>query len=177
MKCPRCEHENPSKAKFCLECGVHLALTCAQCGAELPADAKFCLQCGRQVSAPSAEQSRFTSPEAYTPKHLAEKILTSKSALAKGPSDKPGSTEQVELYACKDRRELMEPYDRLLGDAMEGPSLLFSRQDEVEAAWRIVDPVLRDPPPVHEYEPGTWGPRQADELVASHGGWHNPKVT
>ncbi len=79
MKCPRCEHENPSKAKFCLECGVHLALTCAQCGAELPADAKFCLQCGRQVSAPSAELSRFTSPEAYTPKHLAEKILTSKS--------------------------------------------------------------------------------------------------
>jgi glucose-6-phosphate 1-dehydrogenase len=83
----------------------------------------------------------------------------------------------VELYACKDRRELMEPYDRLLGDAMEGDTMLFSRQDEVEAAWRIVDPVLKDPPPVHEYEPGTWGPAEADKLVTSHGGWRNPKVT
>ncbi len=83
----------------------------------------------------------------------------------------------MELYACKDRRELMEPYDRLLGDAMEGDTMLFSRQDEVEAAWRIVDPLLRDPPPVHEYEPGTGGPAQADKLVANPRGWHNPKVT
>jgi len=89
----------------------------------------------------------------------------------------PVESELVELYACKDRHELMEPYDRLLGDAMEGDTMLFSRQDEVEAAWRIVDPLLRDPPPVHEYEPGTWGPAEADELVTSPRGWHNPKVT
>jgi ribosomal protein L40E len=81
MQCPRCQQENPPQAKFCLECGSRLALTCAVCGTELPAGAKFCLECGQPVSGGSAGQSRFTSPEAYTPKHLAEKILTSRSAL------------------------------------------------------------------------------------------------
>jgi glucose-6-phosphate 1-dehydrogenase len=83
-------------------------------------------------------------------------------------------TEQLELYACRDAKKLQEPYDLLLGAAMAGEALVFSRQDEVEAAWRIVDPILREPPAVHEYEPGTWGPRQADELIASHGSWHCP---
>jgi hypothetical protein len=78
MKCPRCQHENPPQAKFCLECGARVALTCTKCRSELPAGAKFCLECGAPVA--TAEQ-RFTSPESYTPKHLAEKILTSKSAL------------------------------------------------------------------------------------------------
>lgn len=87
-----------------------------------------------------------------------------------------GVSEQVELYACHDRRELMEPYDRLLSDAMEGETLLFARQDEVEYAWRIMDPIIKDPPQVREYEPGTWGPGEADELVGSHRGWHNPRV-
>jgi hypothetical protein len=81
MQCPRCQHESTPQAKFCLECGSRLALTCALCGTELPAAAKFCLECGQPVSAPSAGQSHFASPEAYTPKHLAEKILTSRSAL------------------------------------------------------------------------------------------------
>jgi class 3 adenylate cyclase/tetratricopeptide (TPR) repeat protein len=81
MQCPRCQHANPPQAKFCLECGTRLALTCALCGTELPAGAKFCLECGQPVSGLSAGPSRFTSPEAYTPKHLAEKILTSRSAL------------------------------------------------------------------------------------------------
>ncbi len=81
MKCPRCKRENPPQAKFCLECGAHLAFTCVQCGTELPADAKFCLQCGQPISASPAAQSALPSPETYTPKHLAEKILASKSAL------------------------------------------------------------------------------------------------
>jgi class 3 adenylate cyclase/tetratricopeptide (TPR) repeat protein len=81
MQCPDCQQENPPQAKYCLECGTRLTLTCAQCGMELPAGAKFCLECGQPVSGPSAGQSGFTSPEAYTPKHLAEKILTSRSAL------------------------------------------------------------------------------------------------
>jgi glucose-6-phosphate 1-dehydrogenase len=84
-------------------------------------------------------------------------------------------TEQLELYACRDPRTLQEPYDLLLGAAMAGDPLVFSRQDEVEAAWRIVDPILRELPTVHEYEPGTWGPREADELIAPHGSWHNPR--
>src|SRR5262249_15607553 len=81
MKCPRCQQENPPHAKFCLECGARFAHRCSQCGTELPAAAKFCLECGQAVGGPSAGQDRFSSPESYTPKHLAEKILTSKSAL------------------------------------------------------------------------------------------------
>src|SRR5688572_15947934 len=80
MQCPRCQHDNPPQAKFCLQCGSRLALTCSGCGTELPPDAKFCLQCGRPVSA-GVVAPQFTSPGSYTPKHLAEKILNSKSAL------------------------------------------------------------------------------------------------
>jgi len=81
MKCPRCQHENPPQAKFCLECGARVALTCTRCRSELPAGAKFCLECGEPVAAQATAEPRFTSPESYTPKHLAEKILTSKAAL------------------------------------------------------------------------------------------------
>jgi class 3 adenylate cyclase len=81
MQCPQCQQESLPQAKFCLECGTHLALRCAQCGTELPAGAKFCLECGQPLSDGSTGRSQFTSPEAYTPKHLAEKILTSRSAL------------------------------------------------------------------------------------------------
>lgn len=63
-------------------------------------------------------------------------------------------------------------YERLLGDAMVGDATLFAREDGVEAAWAIVDPILQASGPVHEYEPGTWGPPQADALVADVGGWN-----
>jgi glucose-6-phosphate 1-dehydrogenase len=65
----------------------------------------------------------------------------------------------------------MEAYERLLGDAMAGDATLFARQDVVEAAWAIVDPIIHGPSPMYEYEPGTWGPPQADKLVADVGGW------
>ena len=66
------------------------------------------------------------------------------------------------------------PYERLLGDAMEGDSELFARQDTVEAQWRVVDPVVGDDiTPLYEYDPGSWGPKEADQLVAD-GGWSNP---
>ncbi len=70
-----------------------------------------------------------------------------------------------------DPGEKMGPYERLLGDAMAGDSTLFARQDVVEAAWSIVQPLLERPEEVFEYEPGTWGPVQADALVANLGGW------
>ena len=67
------------------------------------------------------------------------------------------------------------PYERLLGDAMAGDATLFARQDVVEAAWAIVDPVIHGPSPMFEYEPGSWGPPQADRLVADVGGWNTPQ--
>jgi glucose-6-phosphate 1-dehydrogenase len=68
----------------------------------------------------------------------------------------------------------MGPYERLLGDAMAGDATLFAREDVVEAAWAIVDPVLREPLPLHVYEPGSWGPPEADALVTGVGGWNGP---
>ena len=68
----------------------------------------------------------------------------------------------------------MDAYERLLGDAMEGDATLFARYDTVEAAWRIVEPVIHGPSDLWEYEPGSWGPPQADRLVADVGGWHTP---
>src|SRR5262245_2896378 len=80
MTCPRCQQENPPQAKFCLECAAPLARRCANCGTQLPAGAKFCFECASAVSGLSSTP-RFPSPEVYTPKRLAERILTSKAAL------------------------------------------------------------------------------------------------
>ena len=70
----------------------------------------------------------------------------------------------------------MEAYERLLGDAMAGDSTQFARQDYVEEAWRIVDPMLKAATPVYEYDPDTWGPSQVSE-VTPPGGWQNPAST
>jgi glucose-6-phosphate 1-dehydrogenase len=68
----------------------------------------------------------------------------------------------------------MGAYERLIGDAMKGDASLFARQDGVEAAWRIVDPALDGGSPVHPYAPGSWGPPQADDIIAGAGGWNPP---
>jgi glucose-6-phosphate 1-dehydrogenase len=69
----------------------------------------------------------------------------------------------------------MEAYERLLGDAIAGDATLFARQDVVEAAWAIVDPVIHGPSPMYDYDPGSWGPKEADALVANVGGWNTPE--
>ena len=71
----------------------------------------------------------------------------------------------------------MDAYERVLGDAMAGDPTLFAREDNVEEAWRIVDPVLKAGTPVYEYEPGTWGPKEVDQNVTPPGGWQSPVVT
>jgi glucose-6-phosphate 1-dehydrogenase len=85
--------------------------------------------------------------------------------------------QSVELLASHhpDADE-MDAYERVLGDAMEGDATLFAREDYVEEAWRIVDPVLKAGSPIFEYEPKTWGPIEVDKKVAPPGGWHNPIV-
>ena len=74
------------------------------------------------------------------------------------------------------RADEMDAYERVLGDAMHGDATLFAREDYVEEAWRIVDPVLKAGTPVYEYEPGTWGPKEVDARVSPPGGWQNPTV-
>jgi len=74
------------------------------------------------------------------------------------------------------RADEMDAYERVLGDAMHGDATLFAREDYVEEAWRIVDPVLKDGTPVFEYEPGTWGPKEVDSRILPPGGWQNPAI-
>jgi glucose-6-phosphate 1-dehydrogenase len=69
----------------------------------------------------------------------------------------------------------MDAYERLLGDAITGDATLFARQDVVEAAWAIVDPVIHEPGPLYEYDSNSWGPSEADALVADVGGWRTPE--
>jgi class 3 adenylate cyclase/ribosomal protein L40E len=78
MNCARCGSQSPDRAKFCLECSAAFATRCADCGTELPPAAKFCLECGAKVVERAIPSS---APRDYTPKHLAEKILTARSAL------------------------------------------------------------------------------------------------
>src|SRR5579864_6698212 len=85
--------------------------------------------------------------------------------------------QSVELLASHHPgADEMDAYERVLGDAMEGDATLFAREDYVEEAWRIVDPVLKAGSPIFEYEPKTWGPSEVDKKVAPAGGWHNPIV-
>jgi glucose-6-phosphate 1-dehydrogenase len=74
------------------------------------------------------------------------------------------------------RADEMDAYERVLGDAMHGDATLFAREDYVEEAWRIVDPVLKAGTPVYEYDPGSWGPKEVDSRVSPSGGWQNPMV-
>ena len=146
MHCPQCQHENPDRAKFCLECGTPLARRCRQCGTDLPATAKFCLECG-QPAAPRAAPAagRFTSPESYTPQHLAERIISSRGALE-------GERKQVTI---------------LFADLKGSMELLTDR--DPEEARRLLDPVLeRMMEAVHRYE-GTVNQVMGDGIMALFG--------
>ena len=82
--------------------------------------------------------------------------------------------EAVELIARRHPGDEMMPYERLLGDALRGDASLFTSGDCVEAAWRVVDPILGNVPPVAKYKANTWGPPAAEQIVAGDDGWHNP---
>jgi glucose-6-phosphate 1-dehydrogenase len=105
-------------------------------------------------------------------------LLSPEVVIAIGTRVKiPGAAmagRDAELLAHYQPAGEMDPYERLLTDAASGETTYFARQDGVEAAWQIVDPILNDVVPLHEYEPGTWGPKQADELVAPLVRWHVP---
>jgi glucose-6-phosphate 1-dehydrogenase len=84
--------------------------------------------------------------------------------------------EQRELYLSEEQADEKSPYERLLSDAIIGDGALFTREDAVESAWAVVDPVLKNHPPVLPYKHGSWGPKEADKILAADGFWHNPTV-
>jgi class 3 adenylate cyclase/tetratricopeptide (TPR) repeat protein len=147
MLCPRCQHENPADARFCNGCGARAQLACAQCNQLNPSGSRFCNGCGAKLGdlAEAGPQPRFASPEAYTPKHLAEKILTSKSALE-------GERKQVTV---------------LFADLKGSMELLADR--DPEEARKILDPVLEHMmEAVHRYE-GTVNQVMGDGVMALFG--------
>jgi class 3 adenylate cyclase len=143
MHCGRCQHENPPGSIFCLGCGVRLGLRCASCGGDLPASSRFCNKCGQAVAA--TPEARFATPEAHTPKHLSERILTSKTALE-------GERKQVTV---------------LFADLKGSMELLADR--DPEEARTLLDPVLeRMMEAVHHYE-GTVNQVMGDGIMALFG--------
>lgn len=111
----------------------------------------------------------------YVRFRLSPDIATAIGALSKVPGPEFRG-EPVELLVHQWDRG-MEAYERLLWSAMNGEQRLFAREDGLEAAWRVVEPVLGPSTPVYEYEPGTWGPNEANAILASDGDWHQPKPT
>src|SRR5215467_5295184 len=144
MKCFHCQHENPSGVKFCGECGARLESVCAACGAANPPGNNFCGQCGTAL-AQAMTPTKFSSPEIYTPKHLAKKILTSKSALE-------GERKQVTV---------------LFAD-MKGSMELLADRDPEEAR-KLLDPVIEQMmEAVYRYE-GTVSNLMGDGIMALFG--------
>jgi class 3 adenylate cyclase/tetratricopeptide (TPR) repeat protein len=145
MTCPSCRQQNPPDAKFCLKCGARLAPTCTSCGTGLPRDARFCYRCGTAIATGAAHPPRPTFPESYTPKHLAEKILTSKSSLE-------GERKQVTV---------------LFADLKSSLDLLADR--DPEKARKLLDASLeRMMEAVHCYE-GTVNNVMGDGIMALFG--------
>jgi glucose-6-phosphate 1-dehydrogenase len=105
--------------------------------------------------------------------HLSPRAVIALAARVKR-AGKEFVGERRELCLADEQPGEEQPYERLIGDAMAGNGALFIREDAVEAAWSVVQPVLADPGPLHTYRRGTWGPREADALIAADGGWHNP---
>jgi glucose-6-phosphate 1-dehydrogenase len=102
-------------------------------------------------------------------------IALAMTAIAPGQELVGHSIEM--LVSRHPRADEMDAYERVLGDAMAGDAIIFAREDYVEEAWRIVDPVLKSNTPLSEYEPKTWGPAEVDQRVLPPGGWDNPTGT
>ena len=126
---------------------------------------------------PVTDVSPKETPQNYLRFRLSPEIAVA-VALSAAPAVHGSPRAVVELVAARHSRPTeMEAYERVLSDAMAGDATLFARQDYVEEAWRIVDPVLKADTPVYTYAPHTWGPANVDEVVRPEGGWHNPRAT
>jgi glucose-6-phosphate 1-dehydrogenase len=116
---------------------------------------------------------RSTPPANYYRFRLSPEMVLAVGTNTKTPGERMQG-DAIELIAHDQRADEMQPYERLLGDAATGETTLFARQDAVEAAWRVVDPVLGNAAPLIEYDPNTWGPPLNDLNFVPEGGWHNP---
>jgi glucose-6-phosphate 1-dehydrogenase len=140
---------------FCIRAGKRLAATVNEVVVELIRPPRDIF--GEHVQCPNYLRFRL-APDIVIA--LGTRVMLPGRATA---SEVGGRDE--ELAATTDPTRTMLPYERLLGDAMRGDANLFARQDEIEAQWRVVDPVLGDVAPVHPYDPGGWGPAEADRLA------------
>jgi glucose-6-phosphate 1-dehydrogenase len=119
----------------------------------------------------------FELRENYCRFRISPDIAIAIGANVIAPGEETRSQTSEMLGTRLPRADEMDAYERVLGDAMHGDATLFAREDYVEEAWRIVDPVLKAGTPVYEYEPGTWGPKEVGARVSPLGGWQNPTVT
>lgn len=146
-----------------LRSGKYLPVTAAEVLVELkPPPAKL-----------FADSVPLAGPANYLRFHLSPHAAVALAARVKRPG-KEFIGDQEELYMCEEVLGAEAPYERLLSDAMIGEGALFTREDAVEAAWIAIDPVLRNHHKVLPYRRDTWGPSAAQELLGSHGTWHNP---
>jgi glucose-6-phosphate 1-dehydrogenase len=133
----------------------------------------FYIRAGKRLPMSATEiLVQLDRPGNYVRFRLSPDVLISMGATVKAPGEAIVG-EHVELVARQSEGDAMSPYERLLGDAIRGDAMLFVREDEVETAWAVVEPVLDNATPVHQYDPDTWGPPEA-AAVAPPGGWHNP---
>ncbi len=121
----------------------------------------------------------FNEPLTTNSNHVRFRLGPDRVEIAIGARAKqPGEImagNQVELEVASDSSADEPPYERLIGDALKGDQELFARSDAVQAAWKIVDPALAAETPVYSYDPGSWGPQEAQALMAAHGGWFDPR--
>jgi glucose-6-phosphate 1-dehydrogenase len=145
-------------------------------GKELPVDStEVRVELHRPPQDVFADYTEMPHDNNYLRFRLSPHVIIALGAMAKGAGE-AFEGRPVELLLCNDDPEGMTAYERLLGDALNGESLLFAREDGVESAWRVVDRVLREHGPAYPYRKGTWGPAEADLLVNDPHGWHNPEV-
>jgi Double zinc ribbon len=124
MTCPRCQQDAPLDAAFCPKCGAKLSLPCPQCGVANAPDDNFCRKCGARVTAPTAPAAtRFTTPQSYTPTHLAERILASKAAFE-------GERKQVTVLFADLKGSMELPADRDPEEARKLPGPVLERMME-----------------------------------------------
>ncbi len=121
-----------------------------------------------------ADSAPTTGPANYLRFRLAPRSAIALAARVKRPGEE-FIGDQRELYLLDEQPDAEAPYERLLGDVMAGNGALFIEEDSLEAAWAVVDPVLTNHQRAHPYEPGSWGPREADALIEATGTWHNPQ--